>query len=482
MKPSSLNRPRLLAIVLACTLSLLQFKPEVAEAQASDPVPIASLLFQGDDHPDVQTVRGVVTQTGSTFYLQDNSGGVEVTAGKLAAALRVGDEVEVEGKPTLGRYSARIGATSLRVLRVRVPDPPLSVTPALAASGNYDRQFVETVGTLVSSTTQGGRLVLLLHSTHQIFTAEQSLSSGAGDGARWQRGSLLKVRGICLMNSGTSSIPVPFHLLLRSSQDVELLAGPPFWTSGHVLLLSFFLVVLGVVVLLASTRLERWRFGVVLNERMRMAHDLHDTLAQSFAGIAFQLHAIDRVLSKRLPDPAMQEPVQLAIGMVAHSHEDARRTIAMLKPSDDFESDLLVSLRHQAAMLTQGGSVQTTVECSGEPLELAPAVKQTLLRIGHEAITNAVRHAAPSKIELRLVFEEACVHLCVRDDGCGFDTHARFNRGFGLLGMRSRAASQGGTLQIESRPDHGCSLEVAVPIHKRRHPWRLVAVPKRPRP
>ncbi len=169
----------------------------------------------------------------------------------------------------------------------------------------------------------------------------------------------------------------------------------------------------------------------------------------------------------------------MAIGMVAHSHEDARRTIAMLKPSDDFEGDLLDTLRQQAATLTQGGSVQTKVECSGEPLELSPAVKQTLLRIGHEAITNAVRHAAPSLIELRLFFEATAVRLCVRDDGCGFDTHARSTRGFGLLGMRSRAASQGGTLHIQSRPHHGCSLEVAVPIQKRYSAWRSVAVLRR---
>ena len=151
----------------------------------------------------------------------------------------------------------------------------------------------------------------------------------------------------------------------------------------------------------------------------------------------------------------------------------------MLKPSDDYESDLLDSLRQQAATLTQGGSVRMTVESSGEPFELTPIVKQTLLRIGHEAITNAVRHAAPSTIELRLLFEAQFVRLCVRDDGCGFDTHARATRGFGLLGMRSRAASQGGTLHIQSHPGHGCSLVVAVPIQKRRRAWLPAAALRR---
>ncbi len=304
MKFSLSSLGRLLVFCLIwCSLPSMLLGTTVAEAQASDPVPIGSLLSQADDHPDMQTVRGVVTHTGSPFYLQDNSGGVEVTAGSIAAALRVGDEVEIVGKLTLGRYSAKITATSLRVLRVSVPHPPLSVTPALAASGSYDRQFVETVGTLVSSTRQDGRLVLLLRNTHQIFTAEQSSPSTTHDEMRWETGSLLKVRGVCLMTTGTSPIPVPFHLLLRSSQDIEVLAGPPFWTSNHVLLLSVCLILIGVAVLLAWTRLERWRFGVILNERMRMAHDLHDTLAQSFAGIAFQLHAVTACSASDRPIP-----------------------------------------------------------------------------------------------------------------------------------------------------------------------------------
>ncbi len=449
------------------------------QAQTGEPVAIGDLRFQADGAPDLQTVRGIVTHTGSTFYMQDNSRGAEVLAGRAADALRVGDEVEVRGRVSLGRYSPRIAASSLRVLRVRVPDPPLSVTPALAASGDYDRQFVETVGTLVSRAVQDGSLVLWLRNAHQIFTAEQPLSALAKNGAAWQTGSLLKVRGVCLMSGSTAQMQVPFHLLLRSPQDVELLAGPPFWTGDHVFLLSLFLVLLGAVILLVWRRVERWRFALILEERMRVAHDLHDTLAQSFAGIAFQLHSVHRVLSKRAPDPVMQEHVQVAIGMVTHSHEDARRTIAMLKPSEDTESDLLESLRQQAITLTQGGSVRTTVQSIGEPVELPTAMKQVLLRIGHEAITNAVRHAAPSVIELRLVFEQARVRLCVRDDGCGFEARVRAGRGFGLLGMRSRAASQGGSLQVQSQPQQGCSLEVTLPMQVRHKPWQPAAVLKR---
>ena len=460
---------------LTCAITL---KAQV-ETQAPEPVPIGSLRTQGDEHLDLQTIRGVITQTGSPIYLQDKSGGIEVRGTATSSQLRVGDEIEVTGRVTLGRYSSSMGASSLRVLRVRVPDPPLSVTPAQAASGDYDKQFIETAGTLVSRTQQDGKLVLLLRSTHQLFTAEQNLSFGGQGHVHWEIGSVLRVRGTCLMNEGASSILAPFHLLLRSPQDIEVLAGPPFWTGSHVLLLSAGLVALGFVIVLAAMRMERWRFSLILEERKRMAHDLHDSLAQSFAGIAFQLHSVRLVLAKRPPDPILQEHVQLAISMVSHSHEDARRTIATLKPSDNVDGDLLESLQLQASILTQGGSVKLTVECLGEPVELPAAVKQALLRIGHEAITNAVRHAAPATIDLRLTFEQAFVRLCVRDDGCGFQPNSRATRGFGLLGARSRAASQGGTLTVESRPHAGCSLEVSFPIQGRRNAWQTTSFLKR---
>lgn len=445
-------------------------RPTPAEHQT---VTINSLSWNTDVTPRLQQIRGVVTKTGSPIYLQDRTGGIELSGITLTPALRLGDEVEAVGSVVAGRYSSVMLAVSVRVLRVRVPDPALSVTASMAASGEFDRQFIDTSGTLLSVSREQGTVLLWIQNVRQLYAARLTLPyTDARVLTDLRAGSVVKVTGICLMADAQSTHAVPFYILLRSPKDVEILAGPPFWTRAHVYLLAALLVVLASVALAFATRVERWRFTLILEERTRMAHDLHDSLAQSFAGIAFQLQAIRLALSKRAASETLQQHVDLAISMVSHSHEDARRTIAMLKPTDNTEGSLLESLRHQAMMLTQGGELDLRVSTLGEPVELSLTVKQALLRIGHEAITNAVRHANPSEITLKLIYEAGLVRLHISDDGDGFVPSADRSRGFGLLGIRSRAASEGGTLRVRSAPQQGCEIEVSFPASGKLHPWR----------
>ncbi len=433
---------------------------QAATPPAMGPVTINSLLWQTDDTPKLQEIRGVITKTGSPTYLQDRSAGIELSPVTISPPLRIGDEVEITGAATPGLYSSVMHATSVRVLRARVPDPPLSVTASMAASGDYDKQLVETSGMLLSIFRSASGLTLWLQDVHQLFKAELDGSSEIHDFAILRPGSTIKITGICVMTEAQSARPVPFHILLRSPKDIEVLAGPPFWTRAHVLMLATFLVIAAAIALMFATRVERWRFELILDERTRLAYDLHDSLAQSFAGIAFQLHAIRLALKKQTANEALEKHVDLAIGMVSHSHEDARRTIAMLKPTDDTEGSLLESLRSQAVALTQGGRVELKVSTVGEPFEIPGTIKQALLRIGHEAITNAVRHASPSRISLELVYQDGGVQLAISDDGVGFVTDQKLSRGFGLHGIRSRSESNGGKLRIQSAPEQGCTVEV----------------------
>ncbi len=438
----------------------------------NDTVPIGSLLWQADDSPAVQQVRGVVTKTGSPVYLQDRTGGLELIGQSNTSALRLGDEVEATGVVGPGRYSAAMKVEHIRVLRVRVPDPALSVTATMAASGDYDKQVIEISGTLVSWTGSNGALTLWLRSANQLYAASLNTAALPFDRRVFRVGSVLKVTGICVMDLYASELPVPFHIVLRSLNDVEVVSGPPFWTRAHVLLLftsSGFLV---LVVLIVATRVQRWRFSVILEERTRLAHDLHDSLAQSFAGIGFQLHAIRMALQKPNSSGLLNQHVDLAISMVSHSHADARRSIAMLKPIDDPEGNLLESLRNQAQVLTQGGTLRLDVTTVGNELEIPSTAKQALLRIGHEAITNAVRHAQPSVISLQLAYNSENVRLTITDDGLGFTPCQERVHGFGLLGMQSRAAALGGRLNVRSAPNHGCEVDVSLPLSRKLRPWR----------
>ncbi len=479
MKFPAAVRPAFLCILLCARCCVAGASGNAAWNTRTETVPIGSLLWQADDSPTVRQVRGVVTKTGTPVYLQDRTGGIELSGQFSTSALRLGDEVEATGTIGPGRYSAAMKVERLRVLRVRVPDPALSVTATMAASGDYDKQVIEISGTLISWTGSNNALTLWLRSANQLYAASLNVAALPLDQRVFSVGSILKVTGICVMDLDASDIPVPFHIVLRSLKDVEVVSGPPFWTRAHVLLLFTSIGILVISALIAATRVQRWRFALILDERIRLAHDLHDSLAQSFAGIAFQLHAIRMALQKPNSSGALNEHVDLAISMVSHSHADARRSIAMLKPMDDPEGNLLECLRHQAQVLTQGGTLRLDITTIGDEFEISSTAKQTLLRIGHEAITNAVRHANPSVISLQLIYSREKVRLKITDDGRGFMTGQGSAQGFGLLGMQSRAAALGGRLAVQSAPDHGCEVDVSLPVSRKLRPGRPFGMLKR---
>ncbi|HEY6404388.1 MAG TPA: sensor histidine kinase, partial [Blastocatellia bacterium] len=206
---------------------------------------------------------------------------------------------------------------------------------------------------------------------------------------------------------------------------------------------------------------KHWRLRAVADERERLANEIHDTLAQSFAGIGFQLQAI----RNSLPPGAelLKGQVDLAISMARTSHGEARRSIASLRPISLGAASLLLALRECAERMVKNGNV--TVEAHGADggRTVPPHIKDTLYLIGQEAIANSIRHAAPSTIRIRLERMRESVCLSIEDDGTGFIADRR-HTGFGILGMRKRAESISATLTVKSAPGSGARVEVKAPI------------------
>jgi signal transduction histidine kinase len=210
---------------------------------------------------------------------------------------------------------------------------------------------------------------------------------------------------------------------------------------------------------------QRRAFEAVLGERSRLAREIHDSLAQGLTSISLQLEcARDEV--GRQPARAA-EHVELARGMVRDSLREARRSVWNLRPLALGEADLAGALRRIAAELTGQSTIACTHEIDGTPRPLPPDHEGALLRIGQEALTNAIRHAHPKRVAVQLRYTPECVTLCVRDDGRGFDVGAMATRagsGFGLLGMRERAAVLAGSLAIDSKPGEGTEVSVTLPV------------------
>lgn len=207
------------------------------------------------------------------------------------------------------------------------------------------------------------------------------------------------------------------------------------------------------------------QFGAVLAERTRIAREIHDNLAQEMLGISVQLEVVARTL------PAEAEVARTHLDrvrmLVRHGIAEARRYVWDLRSQTLENKDLSAALSETARRLTAETSVEIQVEVSGTFRPLTDLVEDNLLRIGQEAINNAVKHAAAEHIFVNLVFDARRVRLSVRDDGCGFESKATSNGlsgHFGLVGMRERAEQIGGNLSIHSRNGSGTEIVVDVPI------------------
>jgi signal transduction histidine kinase len=207
------------------------------------------------------------------------------------------------------------------------------------------------------------------------------------------------------------------------------------------------------------------RFALVLEERARLAREIHDTLAQGFVGISSQLDAVAMCLPDQTA-PARKH-LDVARSMARHSLTEARRSVMDLRASMLDGRDLGAALESGARVWAAGSGVEVEVGVTDPPGKLPEEMEQNLLRIAQEAVTNAVKHAAARKIRIELGAEGRRICLRVADDGRGFDeNYALTSPGghFGLLGMRERAERLGGEMRLVSHPGEGTEVEVSAPL------------------
>lgn len=207
----------------------------------------------------------------------------------------------------------------------------------------------------------------------------------------------------------------------------------------------------------ASRRAEEARREAILDERMRLAREIHDTLAQGFAGVVVQINAAEQVL------PAECEAwphLEHARALARRSLDEARRSILALRSGELRRGELLEALLTFARTLGEPHGLVIEGREEGARGLLPEAAEEHLLRIGQEAVTNAIRHAEARTVRLKLAWTPAAVVLAVTDDGHGFDPAAR---GFGLRGVEERLREIGGTLSLKSGPD-GTALAAHVPL------------------
>jgi two-component sensor histidine kinase len=425
---------------------------------------IGNLRLLAVSQPVHASVSGTVTLTSPHIYIQDGTAGAEVLLTEQSA-LKLGDEVEITGDAQLDELSLRIENASERSIAGVVPVPALSITPLQAAVGRYDGMFVELEGRLDSKPRPDNPTVRLdLNGGEQQFYAVSNSRETAMRFNDLKKDSVLRLRGICLIGSAFTENKVPFALVIRSPDDVEVLSGPPWWTGEHLVVMAIGLLALGFLIHVLYSHADERRRTAVLKERERLAHEMHDTLAQSFAGLDFKLRAIrNRTLRENeiVNVGKLREELQEACDLVRHSHDEARRSLASLRPEVLEKRGLPDALSQVGNRMTAGSSMNFKTEIAGQPRKLPVRIADALFRIGQEAISNAVQHSHARHLTLMIAYQRSQLVMVVADDGQGFYPNEDSD-GFGLTGMRRRAEGIKASLQIESN-ECGSTITIAAP-------------------
>ncbi|MFL6597008.1 MAG: PAS domain S-box protein [Chthoniobacterales bacterium] len=208
---------------------------------------------------------------------------------------------------------------------------------------------------------------------------------------------------------------------------------------------------------------EQSRQAAVLEERNRLARDIHDTLAQGFTGVIVQLEALEDAIACCRRKEANQH-LRSAGELARQSLNEARRSVHALRPQALQRGNFWEALKGIVKNTTAGTALHTTFNLRGKLRNLPQYWRENLLHIGQEALTNSLKYAHPRNFETRLIFNTKELRLELRDDGDGFKVNARRD-GFGLAGMRERVQQMGGNLTISSARGKGTKIAVTVPYN-----------------
>lgn len=476
------------AVLYVPSLEAVEVAPEALAGLFERPLETFNRLFEFEitrDPPRVR-IRGQTqfARPGLGFFLQMEGGGnvwVQTSApGRLAS----GDWVEAVGwlemfdsRPLLTDAFFRVEKPGLLPSRWR-----RTASEVKAGANSAHGAMIAVEGRLVEQQRSVGEDSLVLEDQGVVFLA-RLLHAGNERLPALERGMRLRLGGLCLAKQMPLLENLPstfaFQLWLTSAADAEILERPPWWTVRRVFWLCGLTLLLGllaagwVVLLRRQVRLQTSVIGrqlereAVARERTRIGRELHDSLGQELVGITLQLDSA----AARLPESPEQaeRALSLARRMIRHTQAEAKRSVADLRAEELERGSLPTALEELIQpLVATTPATRLRMKVQGEPRRLEGIVEHHLLRIGQEAVANAVRHAGAGEIQVQIDYREREIVVEVKDDGRGFDANEALATAaghFGLLGLRERANKLQGSLRINSQPSEGTVVSVTVPLN-----------------
>lgn len=420
----------------------------------------------------VKIAGQLLARRGDEFFLHTPDGGFRFFS-KTADALTIGDLVDVSGFAQLeGPSPVLREAVTLKTGKGELP-PPRLLGPGNFNNADNDALLVTCEATLINERGgPDGIAVLEFHAGLRPFVARTTFK--ADRMPKMRLGSVVQVTGV-YVGQGTPRVVGHkldgFELLVNSPQGFKVKAQPAWWTLRRLLAAVGVLAAVLAAAMLWVFQLQRRvesqtviirekvEREATLEERTRIARELHDTLEQALAGVSFQLGALAGMM-RGLPDETSQM-LERARMMVRHGQEEARRTVSNLRMLALEGGDLTGALEQMTRDAQTKMSIRTELRVHGEPETLSGTIENHLLRVAQEGLTNALKHGQAQWVQFDLTYGQEGVELKITDDGRGFDPSgsATTEAGhFGVLGMRERANKIGATLKIASQLGKGTTV------------------------
>jgi len=448
-----------------------QFVEVIEKTEESEPVRLDEI-----GRWDSSRTRQALVETSGTVTLVEGPSTFVVQAGLYGARINslspagvaVGDLINLTGLAETDGYFV-----GLRYAKLAMADGPGDRVEVIADAEPLSREHAYQLVALSGKLIEKGRTPINL----QVNEALVPVSMPAGISATLPpEGSELSIRGVKLVEADERGEVRSVLIALRDGTDIKVLAVPSWWTparywmailllaAGALLFLTWLLALNRRVKKQTTLIKEQIESNATLEERNRIARELHDTLSQGFSGVGYQLASVSNHLSTD-PDKARKK-LDAARQMVEHSLAEARESLIGLRvpagaESLDFPNATL------AAAKTRCEEAEVDFEAErdgwGEDSKPPPETAYACHRIVLEAVTNALRHSGAARVRVSLAADAGRARITVADDGRGFSTTARAPEGhFGLQGMRERAQQLGAALAVQSAPGEGTSVELSL--------------------
>lgn len=257
------------------------------------------------------------------------------------------------------------------------------------------------------------------------------------------------------------AVPIKIGKNILGVMDLINVNARPF---GDVDLFTIWPLADQVAIGLENARLHNeLREMAVIEERNRIAREIHDTLAQGFAGISMLVESAKMAL-------ATDEEEQTGIildrirDLAKDKLSEARRSVQSLRPNITIQGDLATLIQGELDQLALDMEIETQMDVLGEKQVTSPTVKLTLLRICQEALNNIKKHAHATRIKVFLTYNKNAIALTIQDDGTGFNPQTPTSNNYGLIFMNERARLVGGSVIVNSEVGTGTQIYVNIPL------------------